>query len=185
MGPFVATVQTQHLPEGTAAEVHELQRQLSRFVTTNRSATLRARAVILVIVAIVLAFVASRVDQPLVVGLCGVVLIAPVVWIGTAIVVPLVLMARGKLTAGVSLQSGVEVSIDEQGLAWMGSAVPWSAVSSVGEEGDRVHLRGADPSSRRLFEVVLEASNFASAQARAEVVRELERHRSSAPPTSR
>lgn len=180
MGPFSGSVQTQVLPEGQLGDVRELQRRFSSFIVANRRATSRVRAVSLAVIAVGLAFVASRVDRPLLIGLCGLVVIAPLVWLATALVVPMVMVARGKLGGGVSLQTGVEVMADETGVSWPTAHAPWTSVLAVEEEGERVHLRGFEPTHRLLFELVLEGSNLTSAEARREVVTQLERWRAAA-----
>jgi hypothetical protein len=177
-GPFSARVQSLTFAEGTAADAGALLERFDDFIVRSRRIKGQVRLGLSVSLAIGLAFVASRVDQPLAVGLCGIALLG-VVWLATAIIVPMSLMGRAQLAngGGATMQSGVAVAFEPRGLSAGEELFPWPSVSSVRVDGGGVTIEGVDEAKRRVFRIELSPRNFLSAEGQQLVVAEVERLR--------
>ena len=180
MGPFVGQVHSQTVPAGSSdvalAEPRVLQERFTGFLERSRSLTRRIRLVIALVLVVPLAFLASRVDQPVAVGLCGLLVLVPLVWLSTALIVPMTLIGRAQIAqgAGLTMQAGVPITVDAKGLSAGETSFAWAAVTSVHELGDALVVRGVDVPRRVVFQVLLAPKNFASAANRAEVRAALE-----------
>jgi hypothetical protein len=177
-GPFSARVQTLTFAEGSAADAGSLLKRFDDFVVRSRRIKGQVRLGLSVSLAIGLAFVASRVDQPLAVGLCGIGLLG-VVWLATAIIVPMSLMGRAQLAngGGATMQSGVPVAFEPRGLSAGEDVFAWACVSSARVDGGGVTIEGVDEAKRRVFRIELSPRNFLSAEGQQSVVAEVERLR--------
>ncbi|MER2560945.1 MAG: hypothetical protein ABTQ32_09510 [Myxococcaceae bacterium] len=166
--------------EGAAADARSLLARFDDFVVRSRRIKGRVRLGLSVSLAIGLAFVASRVEQPLAVGLCGIALLG-VVWLATALLVPMSLMGRAQLAngGGATMQSGVAVAFEPRGLSAGEESFPWPSVSSVRVDGGGVTIEGVDEAKRRVFRIELSPRNFLSAEGQQSVVAEVERLRRS------
>lgn len=183
MGPFTGQVHSQTMPAELTGDPRALQAHFSGFLERSRRVTTRVRAAVAMVLVVALAFVASRVEQPVAVGLCGLLVIAPIVWLLTALLVPLSLLGRSKLAqgAGLTMRAGAAITVDAAGLLVDEQRFPWGAVTSISEEGGALVVRGVVAPQRLVFQVVLAAKNFGSELARREVLVGLERLRVAAP----
>lgn len=177
-GPFSARVQSLTFAEGTAADAGSLLKRFDDFIVRSRRIKGQVRLGLSVSLAIGLAFVASRVDRPLAVGLCGIALLG-IVWLATAILVPMSLMGRAQLAngGGATMQSGVAVAFEPRGLSAGEELFPWPSVSSVRVDGGGVTIEGVDEAKRCVFRIELSPRNFLSAEGQQLVVAEVERLR--------
>lgn len=169
MGPFVGTVVSQNLPPDTKPDGAQLE-AFVQFLERSRRAVFTARVVSSVSLAVVLAFLASRVDSPWPVGLCGVFIVGPFLWLVTGLLVPMALMGRQRLAAGLSMQSGIAIEVSARGLTAGPVQLPFSAMQSVAEERESVVIRGVDEAQRLLFQVQLAPRSFQSADDRRQVM---------------
>lgn len=180
MGPFVGQVHSQTVPAGSSdvalAEPKVLQERFTGFLDRSRSLTRRLRLVVSLVLVVPLAFLASRVEQPVAVGLCGLLVLVPLVWLSTALIVPMTLIGRAQIAqgAGLTMQAGVPITVDAKGLSAGETSFGWAAVTSVHELEDALVVRGVDVPRRVVFQVLLAPKNFASAANRAEVLAALE-----------
>lgn len=180
MGPFVGQVHSQTVPAGSSdaalAEPKVLQDRFTGFLERSRSLTRRIRLIVSLVLVVPLAFLASRVEQPVAVGLCGLLVVLPLVWLSTALIVPMTLIGRAQIAqgAGLTMQAGVPITVDAKGLSAGETSFGWAAVTSVHELDDALVVRGVDVPRRVVFQVVLAPKNFASAANRAEVRAALE-----------
>jgi len=176
IGPFVGQVHTQPMlvaGDGEALPaVAVLEQRFTTFLERSQRLTRRVRVGLSLVLVVGLAFVASVVDKPVAVGLCGLLVIAPLVWATTALLVPLALLGRSKLAegAGLTMQAGVHIAVDEQGLTAGALTFDWAMVTSLLEVGDSLVERGVDVGQRRVFQVLLSAKNFDTATARHEAL---------------
>lgn len=180
MGPFVGQVHSQTVPAGSSdvalTEPKVLQQRFTGFLERSRSLTRRLRLIIALVLVVPLAFLASRVEQPVAVGLCGLLVLVPLVWLSTALIVPMTLIGRAQIAqgAGLTMQAGVPITVDAKGLSAGDTSFGWAAVTSVHEVEDALVVRGVDVPRRVVFQVLLAPKNFASAANRAEVLASLE-----------
>ncbi len=180
MGPFVGQVHSQTVPAGSSdvalTEPKVLQERFTGFLERSRSLTRRIRLIIALVLVVPLAFLASRVDQPVAVGLCGLLVLLPLVWLSTALIVPMTLIGRSQIAqgAGLTMQAGVPITVDAKGLSAGDTTFGWTAVTSVHEVEDALVVRGVDVPRRVVFQVLLAPKNFVSAANRAEVKASLE-----------
>lgn len=183
MGPFVGTVVSQNLPPDVAPDTSQLD-AFVRFLERSRRAVFTARIVSSASLAVLLAFIASRVDSPWPVGLCGVFVVGPFLWLMTGLLVPMALMGRQRLAAGLSMQSGVAIEVSARGIAAGPVQLPFTAMQSVVEEREGVVIRGVDEAQRLLFQVQLAPRSFESAAHRRQVVAFLHEQRQPGAPTA-
>lgn len=180
MGPFVGQVHSQTVPAGSSdvalAEPKVLQERFTGFLERSRSLTRRIRLIVALVLVVPLAFLASRVEQPVAVGLCGLLVLVPLVWLSTALIVPMTLIGRAQIAqgAGLTMQAGVPITVDAKGLSAGETSFGWAAVTSVQEVEDALVIRGVDVPRRVVFQVLLAPKNFASAANRGEVLAALE-----------
>jgi hypothetical protein len=172
---FVGQVQHLVAPAELSSDVAGLERAFTAFLERSRRMVLACRVALSAALAVGLAFVASRVDAPLPVGLCGALVLAPLVWLATAVLVPMALLGRAGLSdgAGFSMQAGVSIEVSDQGVSAGSLTVPWGAVTGVDDDGDALVVRGVDRPGRRVFRVVLAARSFSSLDDRRAVLAEL------------
>jgi hypothetical protein len=165
---FVGQVQSQVVPGELLGEAGELERAFNDFLVRTRRTVMAWRVGVSLSLAVGLAFVASRVESPVAVGMCGLVVLAPLVWLGTAVLVPMALLGRSTLAAGggLSMQVGVPIEADERGFTIGELHFGWDAVTAITEDGDSLVVRGVDRPARRLFRVVLGPRSFTSADDR-------------------
>jgi hypothetical protein len=186
IGPFVGEIHSQTVPAASKdeppIEPKVLEDRFTGFLERSQRLTRRVRMGVGVTLVVPLAFIASRMDEPLAVGLCGLLILVPGVWASTAFLVPLVLMGRAKLADGgaLTMQAGVPIAVDGRGLSAGETSFAWAAVMSVKEEHDAVVVRGVDVRRRVVFQVLLTPKNFASPSARADVRVALEALRAAA-----
>jgi hypothetical protein len=180
---FVGQVQSQLVPEALLGDLASLEASFSTFLQRSQRVVLAWRAGLSVVLVMALAFVASRVDSPLLVGGCGLVVLAPLVWIATAVLVPMVMLGRSRLAqgGGLTLQVGVPIEVTDRGLTGGELHLPWEAVTSITDEADALVVRGVDRSARRLFRIVLSPRSFTSSDDRAGVLRALRARMTSTP----
>lgn len=172
-GPFVGQLHSQTAPLGSAlVEPKALEARFTEFLERSQRLTRRVRLGVALVLVVPLAFFASRVDRPLAVGLCGLLVLVPLVWLSTALVVPMALMGRKGLAqgAGLTIHAGVPITVDANGLSAGESCFGWGAVTSVSELADGLVVRGVDVERRVAFQVSLAEKNFASPVARAEAL---------------
>lgn len=176
IGPLVGEVHSQTVPDGpsgvTLIEPKALEARFTGFLERSQRLTRRVRLIVALVLVVPLAFLASRVEQPVAIGLCGLLVLVPVVWLSTALIVPVTLMGREKLAqgGGLTMQAGVPIAVDAKGLSAGEASFRWAAVTSVNEEGDGLVVRGVDVDRRVVFQVLLAAKNFASPVVRAEAL---------------
>ncbi len=172
IGPFVGKVHSQTAPTGSKeaalVEPHALQQRFTGFLARSQRLTRRLRVAVALVLVVPLAFLASRVEQPVAIGLCGVLVLVPVIWVSTALVVPVVLMGRERLAqgGGLTVQVGVPIAVDDRGLSAGEARFAWASVTSVLEDGDGLLVEGVDIDRRVVFQITLAAKNFASHEAR-------------------
>lgn len=178
MGPFVGQLHSQTYPAELPHPPDALD-ALESFVARSRSAVLITRVVFGAAITVGLAWLASRVESPIGVGLCGLVVIAPVMWMVTGLGLPVLLLSRDPRLRreGLSLHTGVPISFDETGLSAGTFRFPWSAVDRPREDRGGIVVRGVDRSQRRVFQLILAAPNFETDAARTEALGWIDRQR--------
>lgn len=176
IGPLKGRLRSQTFTDEQGQDPRALAQAFSAFFERSARLTRRIRVVLSVVLAVGLAFVASRVDRPLVVGLCGVVALAPLVWLATAVLVPMGLIGRANLAkgAGMTMQAGVPVSFGPQGVSVGEEQFPWAAVTGIVESPDGLRVHGVDVPRRTVFEISVGAGSFESDDARRQVARAIE-----------
>ncbi len=180
---FVGQVQSQVVPGELLGDVGELERTFVDFLGRTQRIVRALRVGLSLALVVGLAFVASRVESPLAVGLCGLVVLAPVVWLSTAVLVPMALLGRSTLAAGggLSMQVGVPIEADEQGLTVGELRFRWDTVTAITEDGEALVVRGVDRPARRLFRVVLAPRSFSSVEDRQAALATLRSRMTTAP----
>lgn len=182
MGPFVGQLHSQTYP-GTLSTPTVALEALVSFIDRSRRAVRVTRIVVGVLGAVGLAWLASRVDAPVGIGLCGLAVIAPVLWLATGLGIPLVMLGRNAALRGegLVLRTGAAVTFDEAGLVAAEHRFSWSCVTNNSTVRGSLTVRGIDPERRRVFQVVMGPSNFASQAACAEAAAWIEQRRTNRP----
>jgi len=175
IGPFVGQVHSQTVPAGSSDVLVApklLEERFTGFLEQSQRLTNRVRLAVALALVVPLAFLASRVEQPVAVGLCSLLVLVPLVWLSTALIVPMTLMGREKLAqgGGLTMQAGVPITVDAKGLCAGETSFGWAAVTSVKEQADALVVRGVDVDRRVVFQVLLASKNFASPIVRAEAL---------------
>ncbi|MBL8917410.1 MAG: hypothetical protein JNJ54_01000 [Myxococcaceae bacterium] len=182
IGPLSGRVRSQTFTEEFGGDPRVLAREFATFLERSSRLTRQVRVGSSIALTVGLAFVASRVDRPIVVGLCGVMVLAPLVWLATAVLVPMSLIGRANLArgAGVAMQAGVPVAFGPQGVSAGDETFAWNTVTGLSEGPDGVLVQGVDVGRRRVFEISVGAGSFESDEARRQVVQALEQLRQQA-----
>lgn len=172
IGPLSGRVRSQTFTEELGGDPQRLAGEFATFLEKSARLTRQLRVGLSVALTVALAFVASRVDRPLLVGVCGVLALAPLVWLATAVLVPMSLIGRANLAkgAGMSMQAGVPVAFGPQGVSAGEQTFPWAAVTGVSEGPEGVLVQGVDVGRRTVFEISIGAGSFESDEARRQVV---------------
>ncbi|MDX2013009.1 MAG: hypothetical protein SFW67_22635 [Myxococcaceae bacterium] len=180
---FIGQVQSQVVPGELLGDAGELERTFGEFLARTQRTARVIRVGVSLLLVVGLAFVASRVESPLAVGLCGLLVLAPLVWLSTAVFVPMALLGRSKLAAGggLSMQVGVPIEADEQGFTVGELRFAWDAVTAITEDGEALVVRGVDRPARRLFRVVLAPRSFSSVEDRRAALAALRSRMTTAP----